>query len=180
MPRIEIGDVVRRTLTAATGEELQIPDPERLTHLQFRRYAGCPVCNRHLRATARRLDDLAAAGVREVIVFLSTAAAVARYHAELPLPGVADPDRELYRAFGVGRSARAVLDPRIWPAAVAGTAGMRSLRGVVVRGEDHLGLPADFLIDTAGRVLARQYGSHADDQWSVDQLLILADTLPAR
>ncbi|HLT61434.1 MAG TPA: hypothetical protein VK020_09600, partial [Microlunatus sp.] len=64
MPRIEIGDVVRRTLTAATGEELQIPDPERLTHLQFRRYAGCPVCNRHLRATARRLDDLAAAGVR--------------------------------------------------------------------------------------------------------------------
>jgi hypothetical protein len=34
-----------------------------------------------------------------------------------------------------------------------------------------LGLPADFLIDPDGSVVAVHYGRHADDQWSVDQLL---------
>ena len=34
-----------------------------------------------------------------------------------------------------------------------------------------LGLPADFLIDTDGRVIACRHGNHAYDQWSVDDLL---------
>jgi hypothetical protein len=34
-----------------------------------------------------------------------------------------------------------------------------------------LGLPADFLIDTDGRVIACKHGHHAYDQWSVDELL---------
>jgi hypothetical protein len=34
-----------------------------------------------------------------------------------------------------------------------------------------LGLPADFLIDQEGRILACKYGEHAYDQWSVDELL---------
>jgi hypothetical protein len=33
-----------------------------------------------------------------------------------------------------------------------------------------LGLPADFLIGTDGRVLALKYGTDAYDQWSVDEL----------
>ena len=38
----------------------------------------------------------------------------------------------------------------------------------------HLGLPADFLIDTGGRVLASKRGRHANDQWTVDQVLAYA------
>ena len=37
-----------------------------------------------------------------------------------------------------------------------------------------LGLPGDFLIAPDGRVLACKYGEHADDQWSVDEVLRLA------
>jgi hypothetical protein len=36
------------------------------------------------------------------------------------------------------------------------------------------GLPADFLIGTDGRVLAVKYGQHADDHWSVGELLGIA------
>jgi hypothetical protein len=36
------------------------------------------------------------------------------------------------------------------------------------------GLPADFLIAPSGQVLACKYGSHAYDQWSVDEVLGLA------
>lgn len=42
------------------------------------------------------------------------------------------------------------------------------------KGETGLGLPADFLIAPDGRVLACTYGAHANDQWSVDDLLLLA------
>jgi hypothetical protein len=36
------------------------------------------------------------------------------------------------------------------------------------------GLPADFLISRDGRVLARKYGAHASDQWSVVEILDFA------
>jgi len=36
-----------------------------------------------------------------------------------------------------------------------------------------LGLPGDFLIVPDGRVVASRIGSHAGDQWSVDELLAL-------
>jgi hypothetical protein len=39
---------------------------------------------------------------------------------------------------------------------------------------NHLGLPADFLIAPDERIVAAKYGKHADDQWSVDELLNLA------
>jgi hypothetical protein len=48
-----------------------------------------------------------------------------------------------------------------------------SMRGAAGLGEGHMGLPADFLIDCDGRLLATKYGRHADDQWSVDELLDL-------
>jgi hypothetical protein len=36
-----------------------------------------------------------------------------------------------------------------------------------------LGLPGDLLIGPDGRVLATKHGTHADDRWSVDELLAL-------
>jgi hypothetical protein len=36
------------------------------------------------------------------------------------------------------------------------------------------GLPADFLISPEGIVLEAHYGEHADDQWSVDDVLSIA------
>ena len=35
----------------------------------------------------------------------------------------------------------------------------------------HDGLPADFLIGADGTLLACKYGTHVDDQWSLDELL---------
>jgi hypothetical protein len=37
-----------------------------------------------------------------------------------------------------------------------------------------IGLVADFLITTKGYVAAVKYGQHADDAWSVDEVLALA------
>lgn len=42
----------------------------------------------------------------------------------------------------------------------------------------HTGLPADFLVGEDGRLLAVRYGRHADDQWSVDEIVTLAKPPP--
>ncbi|MEU3346875.1 peroxiredoxin-like family protein [Streptomyces sp. NPDC006700] len=173
--------VQERRLTAVSGDQVAVPDPDRLIHLQFRRFAGCPVCNLHLRSVVRRHEEIEAAGVREVVVFHSPADELLPHTADLPFAVVADPDKRLYREFGVESSPRALLDPRAWwPILRAVASGLRE----VVHGREHLpsttphggrlGLPADFLIAPDGRILATKHGEHAYDQWPVDELLRLA------
>lgn len=168
-------------LTDMRGEVVQIPDPNgRLTHLQFRRFAGCPICNLHLRSITGRLEEIEAAGVREVVVFHSTDAELLTYQDDLPLTVVGDPERRLYRRFGVESGSRA-LGGRAWRALPRGVALM-ARRGVAHRRPampfaptgGKLGLPADVLVASDGRIVAARYGEHADDQWSVDELLALA------
>jgi peroxiredoxin len=155
---------------------VQIPDPERVVHLQFRRYAGCPVCNLHLRSIAVRHDELVAAGLREVVVFHSSAETMLPLQGELPFAAIADPEKKLYAEFGVEAkmSPLAALNPRSWMAAGRALTQAPSLKGATGKGEEHMGLPADFLIGADGRVIAVKYGKRVDDQWSVQQLLGLA------
>lgn len=74
MTRMNVEDVLyHRELVTIHGDPVQIPEPQRLMHLQFRRYAGCPVCNLHLGSITRRHEEILAAGIREVVVFHSSA-----------------------------------------------------------------------------------------------------------
>jgi hypothetical protein len=52
-------------LVNISGAVVNVPDPARLVHLRFRRFAGCPVCDLHLRSVVRRHNEFAAAGIRE-------------------------------------------------------------------------------------------------------------------
>jgi peroxiredoxin len=181
MNRKKAGDVlISRDLMTIKGRPVRIPDPERQVHLQFRRYAGCPVCNLHLRSFAARHGEILAAGILEVVVFHSPAETMREFQGQLPFAAVADPERALYDEFGVGMMNPLVgLDPRSWRAAGRAIASAPSLRGATGRGERHLGQPADFLIGSDGRVLAAKHGKRADDHWSVDDLLGLAGSLVA-
>jgi hypothetical protein len=173
--------ITARALVTISGEAISIPDPERLVHLQLRRFAGCPICSLHLRSVVRRHEEILDAGIREVVVFHSTAQELLRQEADLPFDVIADPERELYREFGVEASPRAVLHPGAWSPTLRGVRGaIREVRaGRQPSPEIHphggrLGLPGDFLIATDGRLLAGKRGRHAYDQWSVDELLALA------
>jgi peroxiredoxin len=173
---IDVGSVVTaRQLFAASGEAVPIPDPDQLVHLQLRRFAGCPICNLHLRSIVRRHDEIAAAGVREVVVFHSTDQELRRYAGDLPFAVVGDPTKALYDEFGVGTSPRAVVHPRALASAIRG--GMGNVNMHPTGG--HLGLPADFLIGPDGQVLACKRGRHANDQWTVDEVLAYAGSAKA-
>lgn len=163
--------IATHALPSIHGRSVPIPDPERTVHLQFRRFAACPICSIHLREFTARHEELLAAGVREVVVFHSQEQELLRYRSDLPYDVVADPDRTLYTEFGVGRGLRAVLSPRAAWTGARGLGRGASLRGALNRAEDHLGRPADFLISPDGRVRAAQYGTSAADGWSVDDVL---------
>jgi peroxiredoxin len=172
---MDAGDVLtRHDLVTIHGDPVPIPDAERLVHLQFRRYAGCPVCNLHLRSIAARHDDIVAAGIREVAVFHSSLETMLDLQGRLPFAAIADPAKVLYNEFGVGTmSPLAALNPRSWRAAARALTQAESLRGATGRGEEHMGLPAEFLIAPDGRILAAKYGKYTDDHWAVDDLLQL-------
>lgn len=169
-PRLEVGQTIPgfRVETLSHGT-LQVPDQGVYTHLQFRRFAGCPVCNLHLKKFARNKSRLDAAGIRSVAFFHSPAAAMRPYQGDLPLPSVADPKRDWYRRFGVERSRLAIMHPQVMKSALAGLVSAPS--NPFVGGGDQTGLPADFLISPDGKLVALHYGSHADDQWSLEELI---------
>jgi peroxiredoxin len=181
---IEVGTTVPpRTLTAVDGTEVRLPAADGLTHLQLRRFAGCPVCNLHLQSVAARHDEIATAGITELVVFHSRDEDLRPQMRDLPFAVVGDPQKHLYVELGAESSVRAMLDPRAWSAIARGLA--RSL-GLILRRRGKApalfpegrrwGLPVDLLLAADGEVLAAKYGAHADDQWSVDELL--AHALP--
>lgn len=159
------------------GKPVDLPDSvQRYAHLQFRRFAGCPVCNFHLLTMSRRQAEIAAAGIRQVVFFHSSREEMLKYQAQLPFDCVADASKKHFKAFGVETSVRALLNPRVF---------WSGLRWVLTTGRFYkraengiLGLPADFLVDAQGRIVACKYGAHADDHWEVDELLQLASKEP--
>lgn len=172
MPKLR-PDTVLPPLALRTlkGDLVAVPSggPE-FVHLQFRRFAGCPVCNTHLRTFARRAAEIEAAGVHEIVFFHSSASELEKHQAALPFTTVPDPDKTHYRAFGVETSLLAALHPKAMWAALQGVA-----RGTFGLNMEHgpVGLPADVLVAPTGKVLAVKYGTHAADQWEVDDLLAL-------
>src|SRR6185369_2309496 len=180
--RQRVGSVFEpRTLVTLFGDSVSVPDPADRVHLQLRRFAGCPVCDRHLHELARRNAEIQAAGVREIVVFHSTAEELQKYEADLQFSVVPDPDKRLYFELGAESGLSALLDPRVWLTIARAlfhsarriVSGRARLPSLTPNG-GRLGLPAEFLIERDGRVLAAHYGEHAGDHWSVDELLRLA------
>src|SRR5436853_6160166 len=96
------GDIVPATiLESVTGEPIKLPDPNRLVHLQFRRFVDCPICNTHIAKQRGRAREIEAAGINEVTVFHSSAKSIRSYQKDVPFVLVGDPKKALYKEVGV-------------------------------------------------------------------------------
>lgn len=174
MSKRQSGDLItNRVWQDVQGNQIKIPTPTGLTHLQFRRYSGCAVCNLHLQSFISRQQELRAAGINEIVIFNSGRERILDDMAESPFPIIADPRKYLYSEFGVETSPLAVFNPRVWLPAIKGALkfGVQLPRDQ----ETMNGLPADFLIDSQGKIIAAYYGTHAYDQWSIEELLKLVE-----
>jgi hypothetical protein len=170
--KLKAGDLFpSKILRTVSGKEVRVPDGSLLTHLQFRRFVGCPICNTHIAEMMRRAGEIESAGIHEVIFFHSTAEEMRPLQEDVPFDLVADAEKVYYKEFGVETSLAFALNLKAMTAALR---GMLNGHVPLKMTGGPLGLPADFLIEPSGRVLAAKYGRHAYDQWSVNELLALA------
>ena len=114
--------------------------------LSFFRYASCPFCNLRVHELSTRLDSLRDKGVSLVAVFQSPEESIRRYAGRQapPFPIIPDPDRRLYRVYGVEPSWTGFLKGMLRPAAFVSAVSKGYLPGKV-EGETAM-VPADFLI----------------------------------
>jgi hypothetical protein len=116
-----------------------------------------------------RLDELGDATVAAITFAPQTALAEHRAHLELPFPLLADPDRDVYRRFDLGRGS--LRD--IWG---LGTLRLyvqlvRSGRRLRRPTQDTRQLGGDFVIGRAGRLATGFWPSSPDDRPDVDALV---------
>ena len=176
MPRLSVGQTIdMQNLETINSTFIDIPFKTQITHLQFRRFSGCPICTLHLQSFVQRHIDLVDRGIHEVAVFHSSKDVLLTYEAITPFAIIADPNKQLYQQFGVEKSVASVFHPAALSAAVRGFIKYRFRPSE--KFESYFGLPADFLIDKDGTVLACNYGKHADDHWSVDEVITLASRI---
>src|SRR5207245_9053681 len=97
------GDTVpATTLESVTGESIKLPDPNRLVHLQLRRFVDCPICNTHIAEMRGRAREIEAAGIKAVIVFHYSAKSVRSYEKDGQHVLFGDPEKPLYEDLGAG------------------------------------------------------------------------------
>lgn len=138
--------------------------------LKFYRFATCPVCNLHLHRFIEEYHTLDALGLTTMVLFHSPEAKVEASHAEpLPFDLVPDPDKRIFRAFGVETGWAGMFSPTVMRdyrrALAAGfPPGMLTSDGGIT------GNPADFIVDAAGRIAFAHYGRHYADSLGATEI----------
>jgi len=103
------------------GDSISIPDHSvPFVHLQFRRLAGCPICNLHLKQFAARNAEIRSAGIKEVVAFHSADDELLPFQGAFPFAVIGDPNKKLYRRYGISTSLASVLHPSVWLAIFQG------------------------------------------------------------
>jgi peroxiredoxin len=113
------------------------------------------------------------AGATTAAVFMGPPPGVGRYcrDREIPFACLADPDREAYRAFGVGLGgAREIIGPRVL------TRGLKLFRRGVATGLPHPGqdfrqLGATLVIARGGTIRLAHYNRDASDNAPMEAVL---------
>lgn len=176
MAKIKVGDfIVPHRFETISASSVDVPATQQVTHIQFRRFASCPICSLHIETFIDRHLDLVATGIQEVVVFHSTQEEMLKHGGDVPFAMIADPEKNLYKSFGVESSIFSVINPAVWAPAVTGLLKFKHIP--YEKGQGFFGLPADFLITKTGEVVAVKYGNHADDHWEVDEVILRARQL---
>ncbi len=102
------GDILRMSLRRKTQDGVTLDELSRLSPvlLVFLRHAGCTFCREALADLSQKRKQIEAAGARLVLVHMGTEEHGAKFFEKYGLQGVqriSDPERTLYRAFGLPR-----------------------------------------------------------------------------
>lgn len=162
--------VLERAKTADGRSLAEISD-QSPTLVVFLRHIGCTFCREAVADLARMKPRLDASGTGVVLVHMSEAARASSFFASMGLPGVphvADPGRDLYRAFELRRGRLSELfGIRVWIRGVR--AGLLDRHGVGKLEGDGFQMPGAFLVHR-GRIIRAFRHQTASDRPDYCQL----------
>ena len=135
--------------------------------LSFFRYASCPACNLRIQNLLQEYDELKEKGLSIIAVFESPIDSIMKYVGknELPFPIIPDPERNLYKLYGVESS---------WLGYIMGapTVMKAILKGFFpgkMEGDKAI-VPADFLINPDGTIHTAYYGKNIGDHLLISNI----------
>ncbi len=128
--------------------------------LSFFRYASCPACNLRVQNLLQEYDEMQENGMSILTVFESPKESILKYvgKTELPFPIIPDPERKLYKLYGVESSWLGFI--------MGGPTIMKALWNGFLPGKmegDKAIIPADFLINPDGTIHTVYYGKNIGD-----------------
>jgi len=145
--------------------------------VSFYRFASCPFCNLRLHQMVARHGELE--GRLEVVAIFDSSAPNLRRHAEkhhAPFPILADPDRSVYRRFGIETSLFGMFKGMILRMPTLLKAMFAHGYIPTTIGGSLTSMPADFLIDETGIIQTAYYGRDEGDHLAWDTIAAFAES----
>ena len=139
--------------------------------LKFYRFATCPVCNLHMHHFVKEYPSLEEAGLTTIAFFHSPQAKVEASNDKMtPFDLVADPDKRVFKLYGVETGWRGFFSPAVMRDYI------RAMRagydpGFFTSDGGMRGNPADFIIDADGTIRLAHYGDHYADSLTASEVL---------
>jgi peroxiredoxin Q/BCP len=161
------------TTTDAFGQPVRLEDYRgTLLLLSFYRYASCPLCNLRIHQLLGQYPHWRECGLEMVAVFESPAKHINLYlhRHSAPFALLPDPDRRLYKIYGVQPSWKGFLHawtrhlPMVYDAVVRKGFLPGRMDG------DWAMVPADFLIGPDLRIAESYYGEHIGDHMPMERI----------
>lgn len=159
-------DILKLSMRRKTQDGMTLDELSRLSPvlLVFLRHTGCTFCREALADLAAKKRDIEEAGTRLVLVHMSSEQQAGKFFARYGLANVqriSDPERSLYRAFGLPRGTFSDLfGPKVWirgfQAGILGRHGVGRLVG------DGFQMPGAFLIYFGEVLRSYRHQSAAD------------------
>jgi peroxiredoxin len=138
--------------------------------LSFYRYAACPLCNLRIHQLIQQHASLVGKNLHLIAVFQSPKESIHKYvgRQSIPFPVIADPQRMLYKLYGIESS---------WSGFIKGSLRLRLVTSALMKGffpgpmEGIKSMvPADFLIGPDLTVQMAYYGSDIGDHLPIKKI----------
>jgi peroxiredoxin len=140
--------------------------------LVFQRNAGCPVCNLRTNQLLKESQFFTNNNVVVILVYESGVSKLREYLGDdaYPFHFVADPKNVLYDAFAVEKSFAKLMKGTFHGLLSKAMAGKKLYQKPISQDGNTSRIPAEFLIDTKGKVLLAHYDKFLGDDLPMNTL----------
>jgi peroxiredoxin len=162
------------TATDIYGKQVKLSDFKgKKIILSFYRNVSCPFCNRRVHQIMGNNVKLKNTDVQLVFLFESSNEKLKSsvFHQGIsPWPLIGDPDKKVYRSYGVENSTLKMMKTMIVSSVGQAKKDTKELNLPEDKDASMNLIPADFFIDENFKIVKAHYGKHLDDHVSIEEL----------